>query len=144
MIQWLGGWPPLYTLLLMFPIVASIVELERSCKPFLVVLFYNQLYTSPQKQPSGQNPFQYPLNNHIVNTSNTKQSQRVCLIEEVWRNMIQFHIFKLIIQRKIHCVSISKYPCKLRDACFFSFKLHLTCQIKPSLACNSPNASPNK
>ena len=37
--------------------------------------------------------------------------------------------------RKIHCVCISKYPCKLVAACFFNFLLHLTCQKRPSLAC---------
>ena len=46
--------------------------------------------------------------------------------------------FLFFTDHKIHCVSVSKYPCKLMDAYFFCFVLHLTRQKRPSTSCTHP------
>ena len=50
-------------------------------------------------------------------------------------NFLHFFFFT---NYKIHCVSVSKYPCKLMDVYFFSFVLHLTHQKRPSTSCTHP------
>ena len=49
--------------------------------------------------------------------------------------------FLFFTDRKIHCVNVSKYPCKLMDAYFFSFVLHLRHQKRPSTSCTHHTAN---
>ena len=57
------------------------------------------------------------------------------IYSETWLNFLHLIFFT---QRNIFCVSISKNTIKFRDAWFFNFLLHLTCQKWPSLACTHP------
>ena len=62
-------------------------------------------------------------------------NRKKIIYSEISFNFLYFIFF---ICCKIHCVCVSKYPCELRDACFFSFLLHIMCQKRPLLTCTHP------